>query len=87
MRRVVIAFAVGACVLVLVELVTVFGLGVLADAYRWPPFELRLGRLLLIEHERAPGVSTVVGGPGLMLLALVGAAANAAAAAALGRRV
>jgi hypothetical protein len=81
MRRLVIAFAIGAAALALVVAVAGLVTGVTADAAGWSSFRVALGPFVVLEFERVGrGSETTLGG-GLAVVALAGGLANAAAAA------
>ncbi len=87
MRRLLIPFAIGFAVVSLLELIGLFTLNVVAEHEAWESVDLRIGPMLLFAYERAPRVSVLTFGNGLLLIALVGGSLNAAGAALLQRRV
>ncbi len=83
MRRLVIAFAIGAAAIA--ALVAVAGLvaGVTADAADWRSFRVAFGPFVVVEFDRIGRGSETTLGAGVAVLALAGGLANAAAAALL----
>ncbi len=79
------AFTISFLALTVVLLVTAVALSIYADVNAWPNLRLALGPVLLLESLSSPSESSMTLGPGIPLLALVGAALNAVAASFLRR--
>lgn len=83
MRRLVIAFALGAATIAVLAVVGSLVVAALAEASERHELRLALGPLVLLEFERGAHGSSTTFGAGLIVLPLVGGLLNAAAAAIL----
>ena len=81
MRRLVIAFAIGAAALAAVVAVAGLVAGVTADAGGWSSFRVAVGPFVVVEFDRVGRGSETTLGTGVAVVALAGGLANAAAAA------
>lgn len=79
------AFTISFLALTAVLLVSAVALSIYADVNAWPTLRLALGPVLVLESLSAPTESSMSLGPGIPLLALLGASLNAAAASLLRR--
>lgn len=82
MRSVLTAFALGSAAVGALALAAALGIAALADG----TLQVAVGQLELVTVERAPRGTTTEFGAGLAVLALLGGALNAAAAAVLRAR-
>jgi recombinational DNA repair protein (RecF pathway) len=82
-RRLVIAFAIGAAAFALLVAVAGLVAGVAADAAGWSSFRVALGPFVVVDFERVGRGSETTLGAGVAVVALAGGIANAAAAALL----
>lgn len=86
MRRLLIAFALGAVAVGVLELLSLVALAIVADANGWASFRLGSGPLALFEFERTAEATETTFGGGIAIIALAGGALNACGAALLVRR-
>ena len=86
MRRLVIAFALGAATVAVLAVVASLVIAALAEASERRELHVGLGPLVLLAFERSARGSSTTFGPGLIVLPLVGGMLNAAGAALLERR-
>jgi hypothetical protein len=85
-RRLVIAFALGAATVAVLAVVGALVLAALAEASERPELRVALGPLVVLEFERTAHGSSTTFGPGLIVLPLLGGLLNAAGAAILRTR-
>lgn len=85
MRRLLIAFALGAAAAAVAEVLVFVAVAIAADANGWSSFSVGSGSFVLLEFERTDGSTATTFGPGMGAIALLAGALNAAGAALLGR--
>jgi hypothetical protein len=81
-----IAFALGAGAFGIALLAAGLALGIVAQSGGWPSFRMGLGSLTVLEFTRRDETTSTAFGSGIAVVAILGGAVNAAAAAFLGRR-
>jgi hypothetical protein len=85
-RAPMIAFALGAGAFGIALLAAGLALGIAAQSGGWPGFRIGLGSLTVLEFTHRGQTTSTTFGSGIVVVAILGGALNAAVAAFLGRQ-
>jgi hypothetical protein len=84
-RRLLIAFALGAAAAAVAEVLVFVAVAIAADANGWSSFVVGSGPFVLLEFERTPSSTAMTFGGGMGAIVLLAGALNAAGSAFLAR--